>query len=274
MTSLAELRPINDATTQTLEIASRSALLLSASNEMPLRPQDEALLQDMEMFRFGVGDSRVGWMIGSGPLVILVHGYGGRGVQMARLAQTVSTKGFRCAFFDAGGHGASRKEKIGFFTFMNDVRDLLAHLQEPVHALIGHSAGALAMMRARALYGVSANRYAAISAPVYPYVPLNSLRQNGVPETAVEAMKLNLADQFQMTWSELVSGACFAPDNAKDILLIYDRQDPRVQHEDADQIAVLWSHSDLLKTDGHGHNKILTAPETLRKIADWIEKPL
>ena len=124
-----------------LEMASMFGLALGRPSVLPLRPKDEDLLDQAEPFSFGAG--RVGWSIGKGPVVLLVHGYSGRGVQMAALAREIASHGFRAVFFDAGGHGASRVEKIGFFTFIHDTRDSLAHLGAPVFAMAGHSAGGL-----------------------------------------------------------------------------------------------------------------------------------
>src|SRR5271154_7012367 len=111
-----------------LELAGSLANALGQATPMALRPQDEALMADANEFRFGPGQSRLAWSIGEGPLVILVHGYSGRGVQMAMLARETAKLGFRAVFFDAGGHGASDAEKIGFATFINDTRDITRHL--------------------------------------------------------------------------------------------------------------------------------------------------
>lgn len=191
-----------DRSSDALELAVMLGLALGRPSVLPLRPKDEDMLDQFESFSFGAG--RVGWSIGEGPLVLLVHGYSGRGIQMAALAPKIASQGFRAVFFDAGGHGASRIEKIGFFTFINDTRDILAYLAAPVFAMVGHSAGGLAMMRARALHGVAAQRYIVISAPLYPYVPLESMRGNGASLEALDHVKAMLAGQFQTSWSALV----------------------------------------------------------------------
>jgi len=222
----------------------------------------------MEAFEFGAG--RVAWSVGSGPIVLLVHGYSGRGVQMAALALEVSKNGFRAVFFDAGGHGASRVEKIGFFTFINDTRDIVEHLRLPLFAMIGHSAGGLAMMRARELFGISAERYALISAPFYPYVPLESMLGRGAPSAALPYVKAILADQFRTNWSTLVKGVAYAPDASKPLLAIYDRADERVRHSDAEKLGALWPEISIVKTEGYGHNRILQADESLEAVSNFL----
>lgn len=257
-----------DHSSDALEMASMFGLALGRPSVLPLRPKDEDLLDQAEPFSFGAG--RVGWSIGKGPVVLLVHGYSGRGVQMAALAREIASHGFRAVFFDAGGHGASRVEKIGFFTFINDTRDILAHLGAPVFAMAGHSAGGLAMMRARALYGVTAERYIVISAPLYPYVPLETMCSNGAKLESLEHVKAVLADQFQTSWSALVRGTAYMPEPAKSLLAIYDIDDERVRHGDADSICGIWPGAEVVKTIGYGHNRILQAPETLQAVCNFL----
>ncbi|MBV1934222.1 MAG: alpha/beta hydrolase [Parvibaculaceae bacterium] len=268
--NIEEMETSDHLSNEALDLAASLTGALGTSRILPLRPQDEALLEGIDSFRFGAGGSRKAWSIGEGPLVVLVHGYSGRGVQMATLARKLAADGFHCVFFDAGGHGASQPERIGFFTFINDTRDLLAFLGKPVHALIGHSAGALAMMRARELYGLSAERYGVICAPVFPYVPLETMRATGAPEPALDYMKAVLSDQFQMSWSDLAAGHSFAAEAGKEFLAIYDTADLTVRHSDAEVLAEIWPNAKVVKTDGYGHNRILKAEETLAAVADFI----
>ncbi|MBV1885713.1 MAG: lysophospholipase [Parvibaculaceae bacterium] len=258
------------ASNDALDLVAFLSAVLGKAKVLPLRPQDEALLEGIDSFRFGPDGSRKAWSIGEGPLVVLVHGYSGRGVQMATLARHLAAKGFQCMFFDAGGHGESQPEKIGFSTFIRDTRDFFAHIRMPVYALIGHSAGALAMMRARELYGVSAEKYGVISAPLFPYVPLESMRATGAPEEALDYMKAVLSDQFEMSWSALTGGESFAAEADKSLLAVYDTEDPMVRHTDAERVADLWSNATVVKTAGYGHNRILQAEETLAAVADFV----
>lgn len=251
-----------------LEVAAMLGEALGQSSVMPLRPKDESLLAQAETFGFGAG--RIGWSVGSGPVVLLVHGYSGRGVQMAALAFEIARQGFRAIFFDAGGHGASRVEKIGFFTFINDTRDIVDHLNEPIFAMIGHSAGGLAMMRARDLYGVAAERYTLISAPFYPYVPLEGMLKRGAPTAALPYVKAILADQFRTSWSSLARGVAYVSEKSKPLLAIYDTDDERVRHTDADRLGAIWPGARIVKTKGYGHNRILQADEALQAVVAFL----
>jgi pimeloyl-ACP methyl ester carboxylesterase len=250
------------------------AALLSRSKPMPLRPQDAELLEGAEEFRFGPDDSRLAWSVGAGPPVLFVHGWGGRGVQMAGLARAVASDGHRCIFFDAGGHGGSRREPIGFNTFIRDTSDLTATLGEDVHAWIGHSAGGLGMMAARRLLGLEARRYVCISAPRFPYVPLETLKNStGAADEVLEQVKPILAAQFETTWEALVRGEAYIPDPGRPLFLAYDEDDERVRHGDADAIAHGWPGAEILKTRSYGHNRILQAPEVWTGVRTFLREP-
>ena len=273
MSPLANTPP---AAAKTLEETAASlARRLTISHPMPLRPQDAALLEGTESFRFGPDDSRLAWSVGKGPLVLLVHGYGGRGPQMAGLAHALASDGFRCVFFDAGGHGDSRSEPIGFNTFINDVGALTRFMGGKVHTWIGHSAGGLGMMASRELRETSADRYVCISAPYFPYIPLESLKRNaGASDEALELVKLVLAKQFETAWEDLQNGNSYPHEYGKPFLLAHDLNDEVARHGDADRISAQWPGAEVLKTSGYGHNKILQAPEVWSAVREFVSRDL
>lgn len=245
--------------------------LAHSAAPLPLRPQDSALLAGATSFRFGPEDSRVGWSLGRGPMVLLTHGWGGRGTQMAGLARSLVAQGFRCAFFDAGGHGDSRSEPVGFDTFIRDVDALTRYFGGAVFAWIGHSAGGLSMMAARALKAVRAEHYVCIAAPLFPYVPLETIRATlGASQDVLDQLKPILAAQFESQWPLLEAGAAYLAQAGSDLLLAYDRDDERVRASDADEIAAGWPGTQIVKTSRYGHNRIVQAPEVWAAIHAFL----
>jgi Serine aminopeptidase, S33 len=241
--------------------------LIANSPRMPLREDDAAQLSLMEPFSFGYGVERRAWSVGAGPLIMLVHGWGGIGAQMAPLAMALAAAGFRCVLFDALGHGQSAEGKIGFDTFANDTAALCDDLGASPKAMIGHSAGALGMMAARYRHRLSAEYYICLAMPLFPYVPLETLKEKyGFADQQLLPLKPLLAAQFGRSWADLENGCVFADDPQGQLTLIYDCADPRVQHRDADRIASLWPDANIIKTDGLGHNRILRDPQVITAI--------
>ena len=252
---------------QVMELTHR----LEQSSPMPLRPQDAELLLGTERFHFGPEESRVAWKIGRGPLVLLVHGWGGRGTQMAGMAHMLASAGYQCIFFDAGGHGESRPEPVGFRTFIDDAGSLSSQVHQDVHAWIGHSAGGLGMMAARTLRGLKAQRYVCIAAPLFPYIPLQSLKKNtSASDEVLDHVKPYLSRQFDSTWERLQAGEAYSPESDRQLLLIYDKDDERTRHDDADAIATVWPGAIINKTTGYGHNRVLQAPEAWQSIREFL----
>jgi pimeloyl-ACP methyl ester carboxylesterase len=232
--------------------------LIANSPRMPLREDDAAQLSLMEPISFGRGAERRAWSVGAGPLIMLVHGWGGIGAQMSPLAMALAAAGVRCVLFDALGHGQSAEGNIGFDTFANDTAALCDHLGTSPKAMIGHSAGALGMMAARYLHGLSAKHYVCLAMPLFPYVPLETLKgKYDFTDNQLLPLKPLLASQFARSWAELEAGCVFSDNLGGRLTLFYDRGDPRVRHEDADRIASLWPDAKVIKTDGLGHNRIL-----------------
>jgi hypothetical protein len=245
--------------------------LLERPTAMPLRAQDAVLLEGTECFRFGPDQSRVAWRVGEGPLVLMVHGWGGRGTQMAGMAHMLAAEGFQSVFFDAGGHGESRPEPVGFRTFIDDTSALTQFIGKNVHAWIGHSAGGLGMMSARAQHGLKADRYVCIAAPLSAYIPIESLRKNtGASDEVLDLIKPYLSRQFDSTWDSLEAGSAYGIEPDKPLLLIYDVDDDRTRHTDADHIAAKWPGAKVLKTSGYGHNRVLQDPTALQCIREFI----
>lgn len=246
--------------------------LIANSPRMPLREDDAARLAKMEPFAFGTGAVRRGWMTGSGPLVVLVHGWGGIGAQMAPLAEALAGAGFQAALFDALGHGQSDDGPIGFDGFGDDTVALCGYLDQQPHALIGHSAGGLGMMAARYRHGLSAQHYACLAVPLFPYVPLETLMGKlSVGAEQVAPLQPLLAKQFARDWDALTAGCVFSDKPAGQLTLIYDRDDERVRHGDADAIAALWPQAVVKKTDGLGHNRILKDPQVLTAVINRLQ---
>jgi pimeloyl-ACP methyl ester carboxylesterase len=256
-----------------LSAAGMAAMRLARMRQpvpVPPRPQDAALLDGFDSFRFGPDDGRQGWAIGRGPLILLLHGWGGRGSQMSGLARSLAGQGFRCLLSDAGGHGLSSPAPLGFDGFIHDADLLTRCAGEAVHGWIGHSAGGLGMMASRALRGVAARRYVCIATPFYPYIPLDIMTAEGLGADVLEQAKPILATQFATGWPELEAGAAYRPEPGSGLLLVYDRADDLVRFDDADRIAALWPGADVMKTDGHGHNRVLLAPEMWERVARFL----
>lgn len=238
---------------------------------LQLWPQDRALLDGAMPFRFGASSGNPAWSVGEGPVVALVHGWGGRGSQMAGLAHFLAAEGYRCVFFDASGHGDAPAGPVGFDTLMHDVAEFGRHLGDEIHCWIGHSGGALAMMAAYARGNISAAKFVCIAAPSHPYPTIDALRRKtNVSDVALASVRRLLARQFATSWGSLAGGGLYRPKAAESLLLVYDIDDKRVRHSDAVAIAAHWPGAEVFKTATYGHNRILQGREVWQRVRDFV----
>lgn len=238
----------------------------------PLKDDDRAVLEKARRFEFGGDVKRVGWIWGEGPLVGFVHGWGGRAGQLVKMADRVASSGYRVVIFDVRAHGESEGRKISFRNIIEDVSLLDDTLDGEVYAWVCHSAGGLCTLAARLLKGLHAPRYACISAPMASYIPVNEINKLLRPRKGVvERCKHYFSSDFEMSWDELHNGSAFVKTGESDLLLIYDRDDPRVDHNDAERIQAVWPDAQVIKTDGFGHVKGLWDPDIADKIVKFLD---
>jgi len=232
--------------------------------------EQEAMAQASKM-SYGENNKNVAWVWGDGPLVIFVHGWSGRAAQMAPLALHIANLGFRSVAIDVTGHGDSPKRHTRWDFFFKDIAALSQSLHEEVYAYVGHSAGALSMMAARALKGIHAQRYACICAPSFPFPPINVIQRKLNPKEAVlEYYKKYIAGQFETTWEELQAGCSYAHAGSN-LLLFYDEADRFVDHSEGDKIQTLCPGAQVVKTSAYSHQKILAAPELAQILGAFLQ---
>jgi len=220
--------------------------------------------------RYGPKKRNAAWIWGEGPIVVFVHGWNGSAVQLAPLAQRIAGRGFRCVAIDVTGHGGSQGNRTGWRHFIDDVAALTEALGTAVYAYVGHSAGGLTLMAARAIRGIRAEKYVCVCTPSHPFPPIRAVKGNlDPPPRTLGAYQDFIASQFDSTWQELTEGRAFLGANA-DLLLFYDQTDRFVDHTEGDRIKSWCSGAQLTKTSGYGHMKVLGAPELEQSIAGFL----
>jgi alpha-beta hydrolase superfamily lysophospholipase len=103
------------------------------------------------------------WEWGSGPLVILAHGWGSRAGRFSSLARALTDHGFRVVLFDAPAHGASKGHQASLPQFSLALRAVAGSVG-PVYGLIGHSLGGAAVSLAMG-NGLRAERAVLLAPP-------------------------------------------------------------------------------------------------------------
>ena len=186
---------------------------------------------------------------------------------MVKLADAIARAGFEVVVFDAQGHGESPGRRISFRRLIDDLHALDETMAGDIEAWVCHSAAGLCLAAAHIRYGLNPRRMVFLATPHGPYIPINELTRHLNPKESVLARcREYYAAQFGMSWDDMDRGAAFANQGDAELLLIQDRDDPRVAAGDAERIAVIWGNASVLHTEGLGHLKLLWSGDVAKKI--------
>jgi len=216
-----------------------------------------------------VGGRRIEtWVWGSGPSVLLAHGWGGRGAQLGALVGPLVARGFSVVTFDAPGHGASDAGPVTIAEMVDAIRTV-AESRGPLAAIVAHSVGATAAVRA--LWdGLDAGAVVLIAPAADLVTP--SLRFSetfGFSREVRERMHRRVEEQVGRAWSAF-DAVDLAPGLTGPVLVAHDRGDGEIPWQHGAAIARAWRGAQMLMTEGLGHRRILKDPDVVAASVAFI----
>jgi pimeloyl-ACP methyl ester carboxylesterase len=221
---------------------------------------------------------------GSGPLVILVHGWNGRGSQLGTFVAPLVQAGFQVVAFDMPGHGRSAGTTSSLVEFANAfdaVVDATKPFFQPLAAVIAHSMGGaavtFALSRAQAKPdtgsepGARCPRLVFIAPPidVRDFVLTVSTELGLSPRTR-SALEDALERRVGLRMEDL-HAARLAPAMTAPLLVLHDEQDRAVPLESSESLVKAWPGARLERTRGLGHNRILRDPAIVTTVVDYVK---
>ncbi len=231
----------------------------------PSPEEREALVfADPLEVRFGEVVLR-GASFGDGPVILLVHGWGGRSTQLRALVGPLVDSGFRVVLFDGPGHGATGGSQSSLPEMAAAIHAVLAEVG-PVHAIVAHSMGApsvaLALER-----GPLPDRLVFISPPCHMSGSTRRFAHAfGLSEELRVRLERRLEQRFQRTLDEMDLGRTSLP---VPLLVVHDRHDREVPFEEGRRVAKSWPAAELVETTGLGHVRILRDPAVIARVVDF-----
>lgn len=200
--------------------------------------------------------------------ILLVHGWSGRGTQLAKIAKHLKEKGYSIVSFDAPGHGKA-PGKISMMPFFIKSIHFLEKRYGPFEAIIGHSLGGMSTLKAinegvvtkKIVLIGTANSVTRISRDFAITMNMNL--------KVAELMKSYLDKKFGENM-EKYSGGISAKGVKIPVLIIHDEKDVDVPVKDAYELHNNLTNSDLLITKDLGHRRILGNEKVINKITTFI----
>lgn len=251
--------------------ASRLAMDLFMTPRRFRTPERErAALAGATPFEVTLGDSTTirAWSWGEGPLVLLVHGWEGRGSQLSAFTPPLVAAGHRVVAFDAPGHGASDGNRSSLPHFAYALRGVIAATSEP-HAIIAHSLGCAATTLALR-DGTSARRLVFIAPPLEPVdytVRFGEILD--LDRTVVEGLQRRIEERFMRKWSDY-SLSRTAREMTTPLLVVHDRDDRETYWSEGKALAEAWPGARLITTTGLGHRRVLRHPSVIEEASRFV----
>ena len=208
------------------------------------------------------------WSWGDGPTALLLHGWAGRSEQLAAFVQPLLAAGFSVVAPDAPGHGGSTGESSSVLAFADTIAAVAARVG-PVHAFVGHSAGAAA--GALAMHRGVAVRRAVFLAPVASLTDVvrRFAWELHIPPWTAEVMRRRFEARLGVPMSQ-VDVPALARGASTPLLVFHDPADREVPWHDAAAIAQAWPGARLVDVPRVGHNRILREPAVVAQAVSFL----
>lgn len=201
--------------------------------------------------------------------ILLVHGWSGRGTQLAVMAKVLKEAGFGIISFDAPGHGKA-PGKISMMPFFVEAVKFIESNYGPFEAAIGHSLGGMASLRA-VKDGFSIKKLVVIgTANSVTHITKDFARNMKLNDRVAERMKDYLDRKFRRDMDSF-SGAVSARKVKVPTLVIHDKDDVDVPVRSAYEIAENLENGELMITEKQGHRRILGNENVINRILRFLE---
>lgn len=190
--------------------------------------------------------------------VLLVHGWGGRGSDLAAFAQPLLDRGFRVAWFDGPAHGSSSGQATDMFQFAAAIRQVCRTVPG-VEAIVAHSFGAACSLLANWETPLGVRRMVLVGCFADAiYITESFGRFLRIAPAVTAGMRSLLAERYRRRWSwEEIAPLRLVKCARLPILFIHDADDDEVPFAQAGALADAAESARLYRTQGQGHRRIL-----------------
>jgi len=211
----------------------------------------------------------VAWRWGTGPAVLLVHGWGGYAGQLHAFVEPLTRAGCQVVAFDAPSHGESGPSKWGArqATLFEFAEAMVAASRDAtrIAGVIAHSGGCAAVAWALRTHGEWRPGRVVFIAPFGNPARYMDIFQRslGFTNAVMDRFRANTERMFDFRWAEFAVPRAAQVVKTPPVLVIHDRDDRETMWQDGADIAASWPDATLHTTTGLGHNRILRDAATV-----------
>lgn len=207
-----------------------------------------------------------------GPVVLLVHGWGGHAGQMLALAEALTAQGLQPVLVEMPAHGRSGGGVSNLPQFARALDYVAGRLRQQGHtlqAVVAHSLGANAAAYAVSR-GLEAQRLVLLAPPASPYEYTRLFaRMFSLSETTRAAMQQRIEAREGIVMPQF-EPAAVGPRIQIPTLVVHDRGDRINRFADGLAYSRAIAEAQLIATEGLGHAKILKEAGVLTEVARFV----
>lgn len=242
--------------------------LLMTPQQHPTQDWEKVTPADGRVERFGPG--LVSRHYGTGPKVLMLHGWSGRHTQFGPLINALTARGYCCITIDPPAHGSSpgrEAHPVAFADAMFEAADAFG----PIHAVVGHSMGAGATAFTLT-HELAARRAVLIAGPasmarvLTRFCDLLQLAPAARTRLFALVSRHMGVDEGDLDVERLPEPA------GVEVLVVHDADDRDVPVADVEAIRTAWPHTRLHLTRGLGHRRVLSDPACVAAMTDFIAR--
>jgi hypothetical protein len=229
-------------------------------------PRDDELIGRGSSLTLACGLAATSW--GSGPTVLLAHGWESRRTHWGSFVTPMVEAGFRVVAVDAPAHGDSPGEKAHVLQYGLALVEVGRELG-PLAGVVGHSFGAGAAVIALHR-GVKSERAVLISGPSSVVSVIERwARHDGIPEEDIPSF-VRLVEQEVGEPVDHLDVTRIVPGLTARALVVHDKNDKEIPVADGLAVAGAWSGANVLITERFGHRRIMIAGEVVRAVVEFL----
>lgn len=226
------------------------------------------LLQRAHSFYLEFNNNRIKvfeW--GSGPVILLVHGWGGRALQMDAFVNALVSKGFKVVAFDHKGHGESSSSFSSYPEFVRGTGLVAAHYADSLHGVIAHSIGSNSMLKVSEHF--ERKLKIAVVAPTENFLGVleKKRKRMGIYENLFAQVIRQIETESGLKLSDLTV-LDYEKINRHDVLLVHDKFDRVTKISASHEIHKNLHGSSLMQTEMLGHSRILKNKAVLDRVVE------
>lgn len=194
---------------------------------------------------------------GSGPVILLVHGWAGRALQLDAFVAPLVAKGCKVVAFDHKGHGESSSRFSSYPEIVRSSQLVAAHYADTLYGVVAHSIGSNAILKVSENFERTLKIVAV--APMENFLGwLDKMRMKmGIYEHLFAQVIRQIETDAELNLSEL---CVFDYEKIKrhDLLLVHDKFDRMNKISASYEIQKNLNGTHLIETEKLGHSRILS----------------